>query len=177
MLDLLRTRRSIRAFSGAPLEPALLADLRETALRAPTARNTRATAFVFVTDPAVLVELSHCKPAGAGFIAGAALGVVVCSDESRTDCGVEDASIAATHLQVAAHAWGLGSAWCQVRGRKCDDERTAEAFVRERLGIPSRYRVVCIVGLGYPAESKAPWPAEGLEHGRIHGERWTSEGV
>ena len=169
MLNLLRTRRSIRVFQPKPLEPHLLAEFREAALRAPTARNAKSPHFVFVTDPEVLEALSRCKPTGAAFLAQAALGVVVCGDESRTDCWVEDASIAATHLQLLAHARGLGSTWCHVRGRKHDDQTSSEAYVQQALGIPGQQRVVCIVGIGVPAEQKDPWPEDKLEEGRVRG--------
>lgn len=167
MLDLLRTRRSIRLFAPEPLPPGLVADLREAALRAPTARNARSTSFVFVTDREDLAVLAACKPTGAAFLAGAALAVVCCGDEGKTDCWVEDASIAATHLQLVAHAAGLGSTWCHVRGRAHDVETTAEAWVQQRLGIPAAQRVVCIVGIGVPAERKEPWDEASLGPGRV----------
>ncbi len=35
-----------------------------------------------------------------------------------------------------------------------DEEKTAEEYVRDLLNIPKNYRVLCIIGVGYPAEKK-----------------------
>ena len=174
MLDLIRTRRSIRLFEDRPLSSAELLALQEAALRAPTARNARASEFVFVTEREVLQALATSKPGGAFFLGEVVLGVVVCVDETQTDCWVEDASIAATYLQLQAHAMGLGSTWCHIRNRNHDENTTAEAYIQRLLGIPSSQRIVCIIGIGHPAEHKDGWPADTLSAGKIHRERFMS---
>ena len=57
--------------------------------------------------------------------------------------GEIDATIAATHLMLAATAIGLGS--CYVCSFK-------EAMVREILDIPSEYEISCLLPVGYPKE-------------------------
>jgi len=41
MLDILRKRRSIRKYKAKAIEPELIEQLKEAALRAPTSRNFR----------------------------------------------------------------------------------------------------------------------------------------
>ena len=129
-IEQIRTRRSVRTFTGAPLDPGHVGLLKETALRAPTSRNLRPWAFVFVEDPEKLDALSRCKPHGAAFLAGAALGIVVCADEAQSDVWVEDGSVASILLQFAAQSLGLGSCWLQVRQRKTAAGAHAEDHVR-----------------------------------------------
>lgn len=59
MMELIRTRRSNRAFSGAPVPADALAQIIEAAHRAPTASNAQQVAIVQVHDPAAIRDLSR----------------------------------------------------------------------------------------------------------------------
>lgn len=48
-----------------------------------------------------------------------------------------------------------------------DEEKTAEEYVKELLNIPENYRVLCIIGVGYPAEKKRPHGEEVLEWEKV----------
>jgi len=163
MLDVLRNRRSIRRFEDRAITPGVIANLKESVLRAPSSRGLASRRFVFVTDRSVLKELSRAKSAGASFLAGAPLGVVVCGDVEVSDVWTEDCAIAAIILQLTATSLGLGSCWIQIRNRTDSDGRAAEDRVREILDLRSNMRVDCIVAAGYPAEDKPPTPAERLD--------------
>ena len=156
LLTAVRERRSIRRYDGRPLEPEALETLKEAMLRAPSSRGIKPWRFVFVTGRDKLAELSRAKPQWSGFLADAALGVVVCADEGASDAWVEDCSIAATILQLTATSLGLGSCWIQIRLRDHDEGTSAEAYVRDVLGLPEGLRVECIVSIGHPAEVKQP---------------------
>jgi nitroreductase len=162
MLETVRARRSIRRYQPREIEPELLDQLEEAALRSPTSRNLKSWRFVFVTDRAKLVALSEAKVSFAQPLAGAALGIVVCGDDTVSDCWVEDCSIAATILQLTATSLGLGSCWIQMRGRSHADGLPAEEHVREILGLEPNLRVECVLSVGYPAEQKPPVPDEEL---------------
>ena len=168
MIDLLRSRRSIRRYTDRPIEPEKQALLEEALLLAPTSHHKRPWEFVFVEDRETLGRLAETKPHGSSFLAGAALAVAVCGTPERSDMWVEDCSIAATFLQLTAHALGLGSCWVQVRGRNHDDQTTAGEYVRRLLGLALPLDVETVIGLGYPAETPPPRDAEELLRERIH---------
>lgn len=69
MIELLRTRRSIRKFQPTPVGPEHMALLEEALMRSPTSRNSRSWRFVMVTDDDVRMALSVAKPGGARFLA------------------------------------------------------------------------------------------------------------
>ena len=100
-------------------------------------------------------------------MAGAALGVVVCADSTKSDVWVEDCSVASILLQMAAQSLGLGSCWIQIRNRTFDDKTTSEEHVRSVLRMPGHIRVESIIALGYPAEEKEPIPFEDLDYTKI----------
>ncbi len=176
MLDLLRKRRSIRSFTDQPLEPHTVKLLVEALLRAPSSRNRNPWQFVLVDDRALLEQLATAKQHGSEFLRGAALAVVICADESRSDVWVEDCSIAAILLQMTAQSLGLGSCWAQIRKRQHDQQATAEQFVQQVLGLPEQMRVVSIIGIGHPGEKRHPLTADKLEYPKVsynrYGEQW-----
>ena len=141
MIDLLRTRRSIRKFTCEPIAPEQRILLEEALLRAPTSRGINPTAFVMVDDKALLKDLARAKQSGGAFLADAPLGIVICADPSLSDVWVEDCSLTAIILHLTAHSLGLGSCWIQIRKRMHTPEITAEARIRELLGIPDRLAV------------------------------------
>jgi nitroreductase len=172
MIDLLRKRRSIRKFQDRPVEPEKVEILKEAVLRGPTARNLKSWEFVFVDNPAILKKLAGVRGSSSAFLEGAPLGIVVLGKEETVDIWVEDASIAAFAAQLVATSIGLGSCWIQIRLRDHSPEKTAEEYVRELLGIPKEYRVLCILAVGYPAEEKKPVPKGDLPYGKIHENRF-----
>lgn len=125
-----------------------------------------------VSAPDTLRALSRAKQHGAEFLAGAPLAVVIAADPERCDVWVEDCAIAGIILQLSATALGLGSCWAQIRLRSHSDGRTAEAYVREIVGLPSRLSVACIIGIGYPAEVKSGHPRSSLAFNQVHYERF-----
>lgn len=167
MIELLRTRRSIRAYQDRPVSPEHLALLEEALLRAPSSRNSRPWRFVLVQDAATRQALATAKPGGARFLADAPLNIVICGDPELSDVYVEDCAIAAVLVQLQAHAMGLGSCWAQIRNRRHGPGQDASSYVLRLLGLPTRLEIVAIVGVGYPAEDKPGWRAEELSPERL----------
>jgi nitroreductase len=107
------------------------------------------------------------KEHGATFLRDAALGIVVCGDDTKSDVWVEDCSIASIVVQLIAQSLGLGSCWIQIRKRDHSTHKTAEEYIRELLGLPMNMKVESIISIGYPAEIKKPIPLEKLEFEKI----------
>lgn len=170
--DLIINRRSIRSYTAEPLTPEQVQTILEAALMAPTSKNSRSWQFVCVDDRDMLTRLADCKQAGAVPVGRCALAVVVCGDPSASDAWVEDASIAATFMQLQAADLGLGSCWVQMRGRFAADGTPSEQCVAELLGIPEQYPVLCIITIGNPDEQRRPLdPAKALWE-KVHIGNW-----
>jgi nitroreductase len=167
MIELLRKRRSIRKYTDKVIEPEKIELLKEAVLRSPSSRSFDPWEFILVDDRELLKQLALSKPHGAGFLEGAALGIVVCADEHKSDVWVEDCSIASILLQMAAQSIGLGSCWIQIRNRKFDDRMTSEDYIRNLLNLPGYLKVESIIALGYPAEKREPVPRESLKYEKV----------
>ena len=167
MIDILRTRRSIRQYEKKPVQAESLDLLKEALLRSPSSRALNPWTFIFVDKPDLLERLSRAKEHGSIFLRGAALGVVVCGDETKSDVWIEDCSIASIVTHLTAHSLGLGSCWIQIRKRMHSGEQAAEQYIQDLLGIPAHVRVEAIISIGYPAETKPPIPKDQLDYGKI----------
>jgi nitroreductase len=172
MIDLLRSRRSIRKFESSPIEPDKIALLKEALLRSPSSRGRNPWEFIFIQDPQTLKQLAHAKEHGGEFLDEAPLGVVILGDETVTDVWIEDCSIAAIILQLTAHDLGLGSCWVQIRNRNNVSGEPAELVIHRLLNIPQQKKVLAIVGIGKPAETKRGIPGTLLKKNAIHIERY-----
>lgn len=164
--DLVQKRRSIRRFTNEELTAEQVQTIMRAGLMAPTSKGTRAWHFIVVEDKDTLERLSQCRPAGAEFVKGAPLAIVVMMDTRVTDVWAEDAAIAAVTMQYQAADLGLGSCWAQVRLRTWPDATTAADIVREILQCPDWLEPLCIIGIGHPAierklqdEDKLKWEA------------------
>ena len=70
----------------------------------------------------------------------------------KRDSGVEDASIVATHMILAAADEGVNSCWLNY----FDPDQVAE-----QLGLPENEEVLMLMDLGYAAEGAGPLPNHG----------------
>ena len=141
LIDLLRKRRSVRRFDGRPVEEEKIETLIEAVLRSPSSRGLHPWEFVVVRDREMLSRLAQAKPHGASFIKNAPLAIAVCADPAKCDVWVEDCSIAAILLHLAATDLGLGSCWVQIRLREHGDGRMAQEYVADLLGLPQGMEV------------------------------------
>jgi nitroreductase len=167
MIELLRTRRSIRSYTPRPVDSESVELLVETLLRAPTSRNINPWRFIVVDDRALLDKLSTAKQHGSAFLKGAPLGIVVCADSTKSDVWVEDCSIASILVQMTALSLGLGSCWIQIRQREHDGGTTSAAYIQQLLGLPEEITVESIIAIGHPAEQRDPLPAEALQRDKV----------
>jgi nitroreductase len=167
MIELLRTRRSVRKYETRAIDALTLEILKEALLRCPSSRGKNPWTFIFVDEPGLLHRLAEAKEQGSQFLKDAPLGIVVCADETKSDVWVEDCSIASIVVQLVAQSLGLGSCWIQIRNRSHSSGKEAGKYVQELLGLPGNMKVECIIALGFPAEAKTPVPFGDLNYGTI----------
>jgi nitroreductase len=170
--SLIITRRSTRKYKEDALTPDEAQKILQAALLAPTAKNGKPWEFVAIDNKDLLHQLSTCKNTGATFLAGCTLGVVVLADQTQTDTWIEDASIAATFMQLQAQDLGIGSCWCHIRHRYLN-ETPSEYTVRTLLNIPDHYGILCIIGFGYKDQERRPNDPTKLPWEKIHINQFT----
>lgn len=163
--EVVKKRRSIRKYQEKDIPEELIDKILETAFYSPSSRNSRPWHFIVVKDRELIKALANTRRA-TKFLETAPLAIVVCAEE--TSAWVEDASIAAEHIQLAATALGLGACWGHVKDRMHDENESAEDYVKRLLNIPQEIRVLCIIGVGYPAEQKEGHSEREIMWERVH---------
>jgi len=150
--DVIKTRRSVRSYKPDPIPDDVLKRVLDAARIAPSGSNRQPWKFIVVKDEETkkkLVPACHNQ----SWMAEAPLIIVACAQELDYNrggymgklSGVMDATIAFTHLILAARAEGLGTCWIGA----FDNER-----VKEILGVPEGWNVAALTPLGYPAEGE-----------------------
>jgi nitroreductase len=167
MIDLLRTRRSVRKYTDQPIEPEKIEILKEAVLRSPSSKGINPWRFIFVDDKYTIRKLKECKPTGAGALDTAPLAVVFCADETVNDAWIEDCSIASILLQLTAHSLNLGSCWIHVHHRMHSEFVSSEKYIQDLLSIPAHFRVLCAVAVGYPVKPPMGHSFENLQFEKI----------
>ena len=158
--ECIKGRRSIRKFTGQPIDHSLLEEIIETVSYSPSWKNTQIVRYIAVEGELkdkIADECTSSFPNNGNIIKGAPMLIVVTIIKNR--CGYErdgsfttrrgdswqmfDAGIASQSFCLAAYEKGIGSV---IEGI-FDDEK-----VGGLLNIPEDREVVALIPIGYPAE-------------------------
>ena len=168
-LQVIFQRRSVRRYQAGDLPDAVLQDLLEAAMAAPSACAKDPWHFVVVRDNEMLGRLASGLPNGQ-MLRDAVAGIAVCGDPARAHDGqlsylLQDCSAAIENLLVAAAALGWGGCWLGVHPR---EDRVRH--LRQVLNIPETILPVAMIALGRPGEDKAARTR--YDSAKVHTERW-----
>lgn len=152
--ELAKKRRSIRKYTEEEVTDKDLNLILESALLSPTAKNLDSKRFVVVRDRETLKKLSKYKVSAARFLEGVQVAIAVLADKELSPVTYhQDACIAATFIQLQAEDLGLGSCWGNITDAVNDEGRPSQEVVKEILGVPEKYNVECVIGIGHKAET------------------------
>ena len=166
-IEAIRTRRSIRRYTGEPVSDDVLAEILKAAMSAPSAGNQQPWQFVVVADRALRDAIAQFHPY-AQMVPEAPVAIVVCGDlrlESYKGYWVQDCSAATQNILLAAHAQGLGAVWVGIYPVEDRVRR-----LQQLLALPAQVVPLALVPLGLPAE-RVP-PANRFDPARVHRNRW-----
>ena len=151
--EVVRTRYSCKKYSDRPVEPEKLTAILEAGRLAPTAKNLQEQRVYVLRSPEALGVVDAATPCryGAPVVLAVAFDAnnVFTYPGGKRDSGVEDASIVATHMILAAAAEGVDSCWVNF----FDPEALAKA-----LNLPENEEILMLMDLGYAAEGAGPLP-------------------
>ena len=152
--EVLLARRSIRRFTAEDVSAEDERKLIEAAFAAPSSMNRRPWHFVVVREPGTRARLARVHQ-WARLLERAPLVIAVLGDAS-TIYWVEDCAAATENILTAATALGLGACWVGV-WENGPEPHPDEVAALEILGTtPAAYRCLCLIGVGHPADHKAP---------------------
>ncbi|HJD97094.1 nitroreductase family protein [Mailhella massiliensis] len=169
----MKTRRSVRSYTGEPVSEEAVRAMLEAAMLAPSAGNEQPWEFILVRDKEALVRAGGINPY-ASFSPKASLGVMICLNRERekyAGMGFLDIAACTQNLLLAAHGLGLGAVWTAVY----PVEERVKGF-RALLALPENVIPVAFVLVGHPGEKSSSVAAR-FDEGRIHNEAWGNRGL
>ena len=159
----IETRRSITTFDSKPIDENLLKEVIAEASFAPSWKNSQCARYIAVKDADLKAKIGNCTsayPHNGEIIASAPMLICVTAVKSRS--GFErdgsystdrengwtmyDAGIATYGLTLALNERGIGSVIMGIFDR---------ADIEKLLELPEDRELICLVPIGYPAESPA----------------------
>ena len=149
-IDVVKSRRSVRAYSDKNVEDDKIEYVLECARLAPSWMNGQCCRFVVVREKERIEALAKASIINR-WLRKTPVILAACADplSSGKKRNMEyfevDVAIAMEHVILAATDLGLGSCW--IGGF---DEKT----VKEVLEIPPRIRVVALTPLGFPIQKE-----------------------
>lgn len=149
--ELIKARYSCKKYDGNQVSAEQLQAILEAGRLAPTAKNLQEQhIYVLQSEEALRIidEVTPCRY-GAPTVLVVAFNtddVYVYPGEQR-DSGIEDASIVATHMLLAAKDAGVDSCWIN---------RFNPAELKEKLGLPKHEEILMLMDLGFAAEGAGP---------------------
>lgn len=167
LLELTSARRSVRKYSGKPVDPEVLKEIMKVAMTAPNSFGHRPVEFVIVQEPRTIEALAACKSYGGKQIIGAGAVIVVMVKQERGELWIEDGSCASTYILLAAEQYGLGACWVHIRNRM-GVHKSSDEEIRTLLCVPDDYSVLNLIALGEKAENKNPYTENDLDWNKVH---------
>jgi len=159
VFEAIRNRRSIRKYKQDPVPEAKLRNILEAARQAPSAGNRQPWRFIVVKDKKTREKLAEYAD-GQGFVGEAPVVVAVFGDPDDSPGGYrrdpmvaykQDPMIAVEHMCLEATELGLGTCWVGPASRGYD-----VTAIKEMLNVPERMYMICLLPIGFPAETPPP---------------------
>ncbi|MDO5028698.1 MAG: nitroreductase family protein [Bacillota bacterium] len=150
-LDLARSRYSCKNYRSDQIRQDQLQGILEAGRLAPTAKNLQEQRIYVVQSQAGLEKIDSLTPCRYG----APTVLVIAYDKTNTftypgqvmDSGVEDATIVATHMMLAAKSLGVDSCWINFFD---------PAKAKELLDLAENEEIVCFLDLGFADQDGGP---------------------
>ena len=169
VLENIKARRSVRAYTGQQVLEEDLQAILEAATYAPSGMHLETWHFTAIqnmdkltelnerlkgafakSDDSRLQERGHSKTYCCYYHAPT---LVIVSNEPTQWWAGMDCACAIENMFLAAQSLGIGSCWINQLGITCDDPEVREFITA--LGVPANHKVYGCVALGYP-DSKIP---------------------
>jgi nitroreductase len=147
MLNLIKTRRSIRKFTPQDIEDSQLNQILEAGTWAPSGLNNQPWKFSIIKDPETQKSIATLTRYST-IIEGATVLIAVFLDNSESYDRTKDIQAIGACIQnmlLAIHALGLGGVWLGEILKNKDK-------VLKILSAPDNLELMAIIALGHPAE-------------------------
>ena len=160
-------RRSIRKFTGAPIDEGDLKKILRAGFQAPSAHNKEPRDFILIRDKSILEEILQVHKYGK-MLVEAGTAILVCGNlEEQEKLGylLADCSASIQNILTMIEHLGLGGVWCGIHPIE-----KLEEDIRSIVNLPDHIVPVGIIALGHKDEDKGA--IDRYNPDRIHYDKW-----
>ena len=112
-IEAIRNRRSVKSYLSTPVPREKLETLVDLARLSPSGDNNNSWRFLVITQRDTMERLSQTHP-DCKWLNSAPAGIAIIIDPTSTRYWLEDCSVVAYSIWLAATAQGLGAAWAAM---------------------------------------------------------------
>ena len=148
MLQLIKTRRSIRKFTGQPVADEMVEQIIEAGIWAPSGLNNQPWKVAVIREPTAKNTIASLTRYSA-IIQGAPVLLALFLDTSASYDRTKDVQAMGAFIQnmlLAIHAQGLGGVWL---GEILKNKEMVSGIVNA----PDAFELMAVIALGHPAET------------------------
>lgn len=151
--EIIKSRYSCKKFDGRKINEEQLNYILEAGRLAPTAKNSQEQRIYVIESDEAIAKIDAATP--CRYNAGTVLAVAFDKNgaynypRSTRDSGVEDATIVATHMILAAADIGIDSCW--VNNFNPEE-------LKKALSLPESEEILMLLDLGFAAEGAGALP-------------------
>ncbi len=170
VIDALMTRRSVRAYTEAPVTDAQVDTILKAAMQAPSAYNEQPWEFIVVRKRETLDKIADINKYALA-ARTAPMGILTCINADlikhpdQKEYAIMDVSNATMSILLAAHGLGLGTVWTGIY-----PNQELVPPMKELFNLPENITPMAFVVMGHvkhPPKHKDHYKAE-----RIRQEKW-----
>lgn len=151
--EVVKNRYSCKKYSDKKVEKKLIEQILEAGRLAPTAKNLQEQHVYVIESEQSLAKIDEVTPCRYN----APVVLMVAYDKNsvytfpcgKRNSGIEDATIVATHMCLAASNAGVDNCW--INNFNADK-------LHDLLGLPENEDILMLLDLGYAAEGFLPLP-------------------
>jgi len=147
IIDIIKSRRSVRKFTAEPVADEIIEKILEAGSWAPSGLNNQPWRFGVVTDMGLKEEISKLTSYSPIVLAAQVL-IAVFLDPDRSyhrEKDIQGIGACLQNMLLETHSLGLGAVWLGEIIKSNDE-------IKRLLGLGKQLELMGVVALGHPAE-------------------------
>lgn len=155
--SVIKSRRSIRRYTDAPVSRETLDRIIGNGLAAPSGMNRQSYEIRVIDNPALLEEISRAANPNTSSIFVNATSVIFVANDTSYDLSPIDCGLLCQNIMLSAQSLGVGSCCLGIPVRLMKNSEACAKYM-DMLGFSEGYDFLVCIGLGYPDEQPNPTP-------------------
>lgn len=149
LTDIIKNRRTVRAFNDKKVERETLEKLLMYASMAPSNGNAHPVEFLVIDDNEKIDELSNMDSYSTLYLKECPCVILFMGNTELSTTWLEECAIDASYFQLLAEEEGLSTSWINVVRGNTSGKISYEEYFEKNFGVKKPYKPMCLIPVGY----------------------------